>query len=478
MRSIFQILCFICIGSSLWSSTITATTHKSFVGKTVNLIQYTDYITYGYEVIATTEVNEKQQFSFNTSNTTAEQYVIQIEDLVGNIYVDPNTSYNIYFSPVSVDGVYKMTRNEVDILFDTLVSSDINRQIIDCDIMIDEFLYKNKNSIGTPQFKKSLDTLKKKASETFGGIDKILLQNYVKYSIGNFDLIALSDDQQINRLYNYQTYIHNHPVQLRDQAFMTYFNKFYDKTLSTLDKNHEYALLDAASSGNYTKLDTTLRQDFYCKRKSVRELVIVSNIFELYHDERLYKKGARAILDSVISRGSSDEIKEAAKQVKYQLTKTDKGSVAYDFSLPNQNNKQVKLSDFKGKYVYINFWATWSNDAMAEMALFKRFEEEYGKHIEFVSINIDSKKQTFDNYIASNPNNKWHMLYYGGDVNLLETYEVTSIPHYVLIDPEGKIIESPAQRPATSRANYVSIDKTFFEINKKLTKRKRFQIGR
>ena len=129
-------------------------------------------------------------------------------------------------------------------------------------------------------------------------------------------------------------------------------------------------------------------------------------------------------------------------------------------------------------YVYINFWATWSNDAMAEMALFKRFEEEYGKHIEFVSINIDSKKQTFDNYIASNPNNKWHMLYYGGDVNLLETYEVTSIPHYVLIDPEGKIIESPAQRPATSRANYVSIDKTFFEINKKLTKRKRFQIGR
>jgi len=70
------------------------------------------------------------------------------------------------------------------------------------------------------------------------------------------------------------------------------------------------------------------------------------------------------------------------------------------------------------------------------------------------------------------------MLYYGGDVNLLETYEVTSIPHYVLIDPEGKIIESPAQRPATSRANYVSIDKTFFEINKKLTKRKRFQIGR
>lgn len=479
MKTILHILMMICLGSSsLHASTIKATTHKSFVGKTVNLIQYTDYITYGYKVIASTQVDEKQQFLFNTTNKEAAQYVIQIEDLVGNIYVDPSTSYNIYFYPVSVDGVYKMSRNEVEILFDTLPKTDINKQIIDCDLMIDKFLFKNQNYVGTPQFKKALDTLKQEASKAFGSFKKPLLQNYVKYSIGTFDLIALSDDQQINKLYNYQTYIYNHPVQTNDQAFMTYFNKFYDKTLATLAKNHEYELLDAASAGNYTKLDTTLRQDFYCKRKSVRELVIVSNIFEMYHDDRLYKKGARAILDSIIEKGSTKEIKNIAEQVKYQLTKTDEGSEAYDFTLTDKNNKKVRLSDFKGKYVYINFWATWSKDALAEMALFERFQKEYGKHIEFVSINIDSKRATFDSYIASHPNQDWNMLYFDGDANLLETYEVTSVPHYVFIDQEGKIIQSPAQRPATSRANYVSIDKTFFEINKKLTKTKRFQIGR
>jgi hypothetical protein len=110
------------------------------------------------------------------------------------------------------------------------------------------------------------------------------------------------------------------------------------------------------------------------------------------------------------------------------------------------------------------------------MDLYPGFIEKYGRHVEFVSINIDSKKSKFDNYIASHPKQKWFHLYYGGNTNLLDDYEITTLPSYIFIDPNGEILQNPANRPSPN-GNYVSIDKTFFDINKRLTKKKRWSIG-
>jgi hypothetical protein len=68
------------------------------------------------------------------------------------------------------------------------------------------------------------------------------------------------------------------------------------------------------------------------------------------------------------------------------------------------------------------------------------------------------------------------MLYYGGDANLLDNYEVFNAPQYVLIDAEGKIVSAPANGPAPN-GDYISIDKTFFDLKKKLKKQKRFIPG-
>ena len=143
----------------------------------------------------------------------------------------------------------------------------------------------------------------------------------------------------------------------------------------------------------------------------------------------------------------------------------------------DKNGELVSLESLKGKYVYLNFWAVWNKDSQAEMLLFKKLKADYGEFVEFVSINIDSKKSKFNNYVASHPSFDWRMLHFGGNSNLLDQYEVFNIPHYVLLDPEGKIIASPAPNPSPNANYYSTIDKTFFEIKKNQTKKPKFSIG-
>ena len=72
---------------------------------------------------------------------------------------------------------------------------------------------------------------------------------------------------------------------------------------------------------------------------------------------------------------------------------------APNFNLPNQNGETISLSDLKGKYVYIDVWATWCGPCIAEIPSLKKVEKLYhNKNIEFVSISIDVRDRPVYNY--------------------------------------------------------------------------------
>ena len=75
------------------STVINGETFKPFKGKTVNLIQYTDYITKEYDIIASTTIDSLGKFYFDVDLKETQQALIQIEYLIGIIYLDPNQEY-------------------------------------------------------------------------------------------------------------------------------------------------------------------------------------------------------------------------------------------------------------------------------------------------------------------------------------------------------------------------------------------------
>ncbi len=135
----------------------------------------------------------------------------------------------------------------------------------------------------------------------------------------------------------------------------------------------------------------------------------------------------------------------AAKQLK-------EGMPVPALALRDKNNNKLSLSDFKGKYVYVDFWATWCGPCKGEFPYLKELKKEYaGKPIEFVglSLDVESVREKWEaDLIKYNLNGP--QLFAGDDMEKVkETFMIGSIPHFMFIDDQGNIISYKAPRPSS-----------------------------
>ncbi len=148
----------------------------------------------------------------------------------------------------------------------------------------------------------------------------------------------------------------------------------------------------------------------------------------------------------------TDNQKERLKSVIKDVANLSQGQVAVDFKFPDINGKEVALSDFKGKIVYIDIWATWCGPCVKEIPHLKKLEEEYhGKDIVFLSVSTDGNKdiQKWKDFIKSRELKGIQL--FAGDKSkkeLLEPYKISGIPKFILIGKDGKLITVDAPRPS------------------------------
>ncbi len=136
------------------------------------------------------------------------------------------------------------------------------------------------------------------------------------------------------------------------------------------------------------------------------------------------------------------------KYIKYAMI--DDGSLAPDFRGVTIDGRVVQLSDFEGKYVYIDVWATWCGPCKHELPYFEILKEEYrGRNIEFVSVSIDKSRFAWENMVREK-NMQGHQLFVNGDFDssFAALYSVKAVPQFILIDPQGQIIDLTARHPS------------------------------
>ncbi|MGB1219669.1 MAG: redoxin domain-containing protein [Flavobacteriales bacterium] len=162
-------------------------------------------------------------------------------------------------------------------------------------------------------------------------------------------------------------------------------------------------------------------------------------IFDLYRDYAIYQE----VHDSVEAK--YPDFKDHLAFIKQNLDRT----IAKDFNLPTADGKQVQLSDYAGKWLVINIWASWEqgsrdlNKIIAQVA--KDFPET-----KFVSIALDGKedqknpKTDWQNAIKEDKltSSNWTHLsdLLGTKSSIISLYEFNSIPQLFIINPEGRIV--------------------------------------
>jgi len=123
------------------------------------------------------------------------------------------------------------------------------------------------------------------------------------------------------------------------------------------------------------------------------------------------------------------------------------------FDYLNYAGGNTKLEDFKGKYVYIDVWATWCGPCRQEIPFLKKAEEKYhDKNIAFISISIDKlKDQEKWKAMVKEKELSGVQLFADNDWNskFVQEYKITGIPRFILIDPNGNIVKADAARPSS-----------------------------
>lgn len=121
------------------------------------------------------------------------------------------------------------------------------------------------------------------------------------------------------------------------------------------------------------------------------------------------------------------------------------GTQAPNFELPTPEGKKVQLSDFKGKYVLIDFWASWCPDCRRISPNVEAIAKEYqGKDLAVLAVSFDIDKEAWVKYINRNdaPVNEVHVseLKKMKESAVAKAFGVQWIPSLYLLDKDGKVL--------------------------------------
>ena len=132
------------------------------------------------------------------------------------------------------------------------------------------------------------------------------------------------------------------------------------------------------------------------------------------------------------------------KDSSFNLSETSlikKGAPAPDFTLPDLDGNRVSLSDYEGKVVLLNIWATWCPPCVEEMPSMEKLHQELkNESFEILAVSIDSTETQVVTAFMEKHKLSFHALTdpKGTTKNL---YQTTGVPESLIIDKSGRIVE-------------------------------------
>ena len=174
------------------------------------------------------------------------------------------------------------------------------------------------------------------------------------------------------------------------------------------------------------------------------------------------KFGSEAYVDARWqSFEESNPFSEYTEALQAELNKTlvlQPGQPAPDFTLSDPEGQPVSLSQFKGKVVLMDFWASWCGPCIGDLGTLRQIKEQVAAQpVVFLNVSLDENEGAWKKAIAKHQIQGVHVR---SDGQVTQAYNVFGIPRYYLVDPQGLIVED--------RLRVFDVDEVVKKIEKSL----------
>lgn len=429
MKVIGLLLLILCMGETLFAQKVTTINGYVKHGRT-RIVNLYDVVNGEVKVLKSTEADADGKFRFDFSPNASGFYTVGDDRRDYVVYVKGGEEIQIDLLEKQAQLAGKNTReNQALYQWENFIND------IRCDAMDNpmctyrEFFPKLMAVV--PQ----IDSVKKAIRSKNKAFDE-LLKKKIDYDLDYYAMLFILSPRSV------------HPE--RDEWPDFYKNVISDEKFTTIDVLK--FPLGARMMSVYTSFATIIK----ASRQGIEalnndelkgEMLLFGLKYCKFHsqfDEKMKESGKYLVTEDQQNR---------AREIAMKLSPSLAGKPAMDFTYPDMNGKEISLSDFKGKVVVVDVWATWCGPCKRELPFLKKLEEEmHGKEVVFIAVSLDEAKdkQKWIDFVMREAL-KGVQLHASGWSQIAKDYEIKGIPRFMLIDRKGNIVSENAPRPSDPR---------------------------
>ena len=455
IRNTFALLFTLLISLQLIADeTVIQGSIKGFDSKTIKVGVYSDYITNEKEWL-NEQVIINGNFKLSINLDEIKQVILRIEDKETSLFAEVGQVYNVSLTFDEEANRGQSFNKFLNLSFPFPKATELNQQIKSFNKAYQDFFEQNYAKMmykgANKETEAFLTSWRKKAESK----ELAFLKNYIIYALANLEDIRGGSNVTLEN-----TFVKGQPILYHHKEYMNFFAQFYQEDFDQLTiKSGSQKMMKALMFEE--SLDRTLEELNILKNfESVEltELYLLYGLFEVNHKKVINQESSQKILQEITKKGQNQENKEIAGNILKALERYGKSMEAVNFTLLDVNGKEHSLTDYKGKQVYLSFWSNTSIPSLRELKVMQKLHSGYGNKVHFVSINLDDDP-SINKSVAQANKYTWDFLHFGGDYELREAYQITTVPTYFLINEQGGISKAFAEGP-------IEMERTFFNTLK------------
>lgn len=475
----FTTLGLVLLSVASWAANVTIKGNaQNYAGQRVVVQRVLDFLSFEKETIAENFVSDEGIFLFTVDIEETCKLEIHIEGVYGDLFVEPGETYKFDFPELPFNKVRRLFDNQVALEFDRNEGRrNLNIAIAQYDKLLDTYSsnvavdlsYRYTRSPkgyikNRPQLKGAglvnddrTDTLlvesdiaaimagfDGKIKIVFGEVENDFLKNYINYGKAALFLSSGADKWDV-----YFDYLHEQPVLYNHPEYMRFARALYGSVFEQARAEQKYSVVRTVNSNRDPDLLIKEMENIrYMDDPNVRKLAALINVQQVYTIKEWSSKGIDQLLKAAVNSPEWSAEKDVVESLIRRINFGSKGQEIGKFRMLDSQQEWVQSSDWDGKYLYINFFASWSADCMQEMQLMQKLHVKYQRDVEFVSISLDDNFESFKAFYMGHPEFDWEFVYGPSFKDFRQTFLVTSLPEFILIDPTGRIVNDYTRKPS------------------------------